>query len=127
VKALVGRQFSLFICIGLGATVVHVVIAAYLIGTQLMPPARGNAIAFIFANLFSYFSQSAYVFQRPRTPGQYWRFLCVSLFGLALVASISVGLEALGVHYLAGIAAVVFVLPVVTFVLHAIWTFPRIS
>ena len=110
------RQFSLFICIGLGATAVHVVIAAYLIGTQMMPPALGNAIAFIFANLFSYFSQSAYVFQRPPTPVQYWRFLCVSLFGLALVAAISAGLEVLGVHYLAGIAAVVFVLPVVTFV-----------
>jgi putative flippase GtrA len=127
VKALVGRQFSLFICIGLGATVVHVVIATHLIGTRLMPPALGNAIAFVFANLFSYFPQSAYVFQRPPTSVQYWRFLCVSLVGLALVAAISTGLEVLGAHYLVGIAAVVFVLPVVTFGLHAIWTFPRIS
>ena len=70
-----GWQFFRFICIGFGATVVHVAIAAYLIGTHTAPPTLGNAIAFIFANLFSYFSQSAYVFQRPRTPGQYWRFL----------------------------------------------------
>ena len=122
-KTLVRRQFALFLCIGLGATAVHVVIAATLIGTHMMPPALGNAIAFVVANLFSYFSQSAYVFrQQPRTV-QYWRFLCVSLVGLALVAAISTGLEVLGGHYLAGIAAVVLVLPIVTFGLHSLWTF----
>jgi hypothetical protein len=50
-----------------------------------------------------------------------------ALVGLALVAAISTALEVLGIHYLAGIAAVVFVLPVVTFGLHATWMFPRIS
>jgi putative flippase GtrA len=123
VKTLVRRQFAVFVCIGLAATAVHVVMAAHLIGTHMMPPALGNAIAFLFANLFSYFSQSAYVFQRPPTPVQYWRFLCVSLVGLAVVAAISSGFEVLGVHYLAGIAAVVLVLPLVTFGLHSHWTF----
>jgi putative flippase GtrA len=123
VKGLVRRQFALFLCIGLAATAVHVVIAAHLIGTHMMPPALGNAIAFLFANLLSYFSQSAYVFRRPSTPVRYWRFLCVSLVGLALVAAISSGFEVLGVHYLAGIAAVVLVLPIVTFGLHSLWTF----
>jgi putative flippase GtrA len=123
VKTLVRRQFAVFVCIGLAATAVHVVMAAHLIGTHMMPPALGNAIAFLFANLFSYFSQSAYVFQRPPTPVQYWRFLCVSLVGLAVVAAISSGFEVLGVHYLAGIAAVVLVLPLVTFGLHSLWTF----
>jgi putative flippase GtrA len=89
----------------------------------MMPPALGNAIAFVFANLFSYFSQSTYVFQRPPTPAQYWRFLSVSLVGLAVVAAISSGLEVLGVHYLAGIAAVVLVVPIATFGLHSLWTF----
>lgn len=120
---LVPRQFALFLCIGLGATAVHVVIAAYLIGTHMMPAAVGNAIAFAFANLFSYFSQSTYVFQRPPTPAQYWRFLSVSLVGLAVVAAISSGLEVLGVHYLAGIAAVVLVVPIATFGLNSLWTF----
>jgi putative flippase GtrA len=123
VTRLVRRQFALFLCIGFGATAVHVVIAAYLIGTHMMPPALGNAIAFVFANLFSYFSQSTYVFQRPPTPAQYWRFLSVSLVGLAVVAAISSGLEVLGVHYLAGIAAVVLVVPIATFGLHSLWTF----
>jgi putative flippase GtrA len=119
----VRRQFALFLCIGFGATAVHVVIAAYLIGTQMMPPTLGNAIAFVCAHLFSYFSQSAYVFQRPPSPVQYWRFLSVSLVGLAFVTAISAGLEVLGVHYLASIAAVVLVLPIVTFCLHSFWTF----
>lgn len=122
-KGPVRRQFALFLCIGLAATAVHVVIAAHLIGSHMMPPAVGNAIAFLVANLLSYFSQSAHVFRRPPTPVQYWRFLCVSLFGLALVVGISSGLEVLGVHYLEGIAAVVLVLPIVTFGLHSLWTF----
>ena len=113
----------MFLCIGLGATTVHVMIAAHLIGTHMMPPALGNASAFLVANLFSYFSHSAYVFHEQPKPLQYGRFLCVSLVGLALVAAISSGLEVLGVHYLAGIAAVVLVLPIVTFGLHSLWTF----
>lgn len=120
---LVRRQFALFVCIGLGATAVHVVIAAYLIGTHMMPPALGNGIAFAFANLISYVSQSTYVFQQPPTHAQYRRFLSVSLVGLAVVAAISTGLEVLGVHYLAGIAVVVLVVPVATFGLHSVWTF----
>jgi putative flippase GtrA len=123
VKTQVRRQFALFVCIGLGATAVHVVIAAHLIGTHMVPPTLGNTIAFVFAHLFSYFSQSAYVFRRPPTPVQYWRFLSVSLVGLAFVTAISAGLEVLGVHYLASIAAVVLVLPIVTFCLHSLWTF----
>lgn len=122
-KVLVRRQFALFLCIGLGATTVHVVIAAHLIENHMVPPALGNAIAFVFANLFSYFSQSAYVFQVPPSPVQYWRFLSVSLGGLALVAALSSGLEALGFHYMVGIAAVVLVLPIVTFGVHSLWVF----
>jgi putative flippase GtrA len=89
----------------------------------MMPPALGNSIAFLLANLLSYLSQSAYVFRRSPTPAQYWRFLCVSLFGWALVVAISSGLEVLGAHYLAGIAAVVLVLPIATFGIHRLWTF----
>ena len=120
---LVRRQFALFVCIGLAATAVHVLIAAHLIGTHMMPPALGNASAFLVANLFSYFSHSAYVFHEQPKPLQYGRFLCVSLVGLALVAAISSGFEVLGFHYLTGIAAVVLVLPIVTFGLHSLWTF----
>ena len=122
-KVVVRRQFVMFLCIGLGATAVHVVIATCLIGNHMTPPALGNAIAFVFANLFSYFSQSAYVFQRSPTRVQYWRFLSVSLGALALVAGTASALEALGVHYLAAIGVVVLVLPIVTFGVHSLWTF----
>ena len=124
-KSLVRREFGLFICIGLGATAVHVAIATYLIGTHMLPVALGNAIAFVVANLFSYFSQSSYVFQRPPTSVQYWRFLTVSLVGLALVVAISSGLEALGIHYFVSIGVVVLVVPIVTFGVHSVWTFRK--
>jgi putative flippase GtrA len=124
-KSLVRREFGLFLCIGLAATAVHVAIATHLIGTHMLPMALGNAIAFVVANLFSYFSQSAYVFQRPATSVQYWRFLIVSLVGLAFVVAISSGVEALGVHYLASIAVVVLVVPIVTFSVHSLWTFRK--
>ena len=124
-KSLVRREFGLFLCIGLGATALHVAIATYLIGTLMLPIALGNAIAFVVANLFSYFSQSTYVFQRPQTSVQYWRFLSVSLVGLAFVVAISSALEALGVHYLVSIGVVVLVVPVVTFGVHSVWTFRK--
>ena len=124
-KSLVRREFGLFLCIGLGATALHVAIATYLIGMLMLPIALGNAIAFVAANLFSYFSQSTYVFQRPPTSVQYWRFLTVSLVGLVFVVAISSGLEALGVHYLVSIGVVVLVVPIVTFGVHSAWTFRK--
>ena len=124
-KSLVRREFGLFLCIGLGATALHVAIATYLIGTLMLPIALGNAIAFVVANLFSYFSQSAYVFQRRPTSIQYWRFLTVSLVGLGFVVAISSALEALGVHYLVSIGVVVLVVPIVTFGVHSVWTFRK--
>ena len=124
-KSLVRREFGLFLCIGLGATAVHVAIATYLIGTHMLPVALGNAIAFVVANLFSYFSQSSYVFQRPPTSVQYWRFLTVSLVGLVFVVAISSGLEALGIHYLVSIGVGVLVVPIVTFGVHSVWTFRK--
>jgi putative flippase GtrA len=119
----VKRQLPPFLCIGLGATAVHAAIAAYLIGTHTMPLVLGNVIAFVFANVFSYLLQSAYVFQRAPTPLQYWRFLSVSLAGLALVVAISSVLGVLGVHYLVSIVAVVSIVPFLTFVVHRVWTF----
>jgi len=117
------RQLAPFLCIGLGATAVHVAIAAYLIGTHTMPLVLGNAVAFIFANVFSYLLQSGYVFQQARTPLQYWRFLGVSLAGLALVVATSSVLGVLRVHYLVSIVAVVSIIPFLTFLVHRVWTF----
>ena len=117
------RQLAPFLCIGLGATAVHVAVATYLIGTHMMSLAVGNAIAFVFANVCSYLLQSAYVFQRAPTPVSYWRFLSVSLAGLALVVAISSVLGVLQVHYLVGIVAVVSIVPFLTFLVHRGWTF----
>lgn len=122
-KRLVRRQFALFLCTGLGATAVHVAIAVYLIGSQMMPAAAGNAIAFVFANLFSYFFQSLYVFERRPALARYGRFVTVSLLGLGLAAFVANGLEVLAVHYLTGIAVVVLIVPIATFCLHSLWTF----
>jgi putative flippase GtrA len=119
----VPRQFIRFLWVGVGATALHVLVAAHLIGSYLMPAAAGNAIAFVLANLFSYFLHSLYVFDRRPTPDRYWRFLAVSLIVLVLVAVVSAGLEVIGAHYLAGIAAIVLIGPIATFGLHSIWTF----
>jgi putative flippase GtrA len=122
-KSLVRRDFALFLCIGLGATAAHVAVATYLIGTHMMSLAVGNAIAFVFANVLSYLLQSAYVFQRAPTPVRYWRFLSVSLAGLAMVVAISSVLGMLQVHYLVSIVAVVSIVPFLTFLVHRVWTF----
>ena len=117
------KQFVRFLWIGLAATAAHVVIAAHLIGYHMLSATAGNVVAFVCANLFSYFSQSIYVFDSRPTAVRYWRFLGVSLVCLGAVAAISWALEELGVHYLGAIAAVVLVVPFATFCVHSLWTF----
>jgi putative flippase GtrA len=117
------RQFVRFLWIGSAATAAHVAVAAHLIGNLAWSAPAGNAAAFACANLLSFLCQSLYVFDARPTPVRYGRFLGVSLVCLGAVAAVSWALEALGVHYLAAIAAVVLMVPFATFCVHSVWTF----
>lgn len=108
---------------GVIATGIHVAVATLLIYLLHASQVVANGVAFVIANIGSYLLNTLWSF--GATPGRdsYLRFLAVSLLGLMLTLAISAGAEALGASYWAGLAAILCVVPIVTFVLHRSWTY----
>jgi len=108
---------------GVIATGVHVAVATPLIYLLHASQVGANGVAFVVANVASYLLNTLWSFGATPTRDSYLRFLIVSLLGLAMTLGISAGAQALGFGYWAGLAAILSVVPVVTFVLHRTWTY----
>jgi putative flippase GtrA len=108
---------------GVIATGIHVAVATPLIYLLHASQVGANGVAFVVANIASYLLNTLWSFGATPTRDSYLRFLIVSLAGLALTLGISAGAQALGLGYWAGLATILSVVPVVTFVLHRTWTY----
>ena len=108
---------------GVIATGIHVAVATPLIYLLHASQVGANGVAFIVANIASYLLNTLWSFGAIPTRDSYVRFLIVSLLGLGLTLGISAGAQALGLGYWAGLAAILSVVPAVTFVLHRTWTY----
>lgn len=123
----IGRQFTGFSLIGVLNTIVHLVIVTGLVEIFFAHPMPANAIAFICANLFSFWANSRWSFQTTLTRQRYLRFFTVSLIGLAIsILAIAVS-EALKWHYLVGVLLAFTVLPIITFFAHKKWTWSNLE
>ncbi|HSW05009.1 GtrA family protein [Aquabacterium sp.] len=116
------RQFASFAAIGALNAGIHVALVAGLVEAAGWTPVPANVLAFVVANLFSFWANSRWTFQSRRNLRRYARFITVSLAGLALTLSISALGQALGWHYLASVALLVGVLPIVSFGANRFWT-----
>ena len=116
------RQFAGFSVLGLVNTAIHLAVVVGLVEGVAVFPVVANGLAFVCANVFSFWGNSRWVFRARPTRQRYARFLLVSLLGLA----VSLGASALGEsrhwHYLAGVALSFALLPALTFFAHRIWT-----
>lgn len=111
---------------GIGVTALHVVVAASLVELSHAGPAAANGIAFIAAALVSFLVNARFTFRAQAAGGPLVRFLLVTGLCGALSAAIAAVAEAQGLDYRIGIAAVVAIVPVLSFLLHNFWTFrPR--
>lgn len=108
---------------GLVSTGVHVSVAATLLAATFAGPTLANAIAICVATTCSYLLNTLWSFSAGLTRANLARFLAVSLGGLALTSAIAHTVAALGGHPWAGVAAVVVVVPPVTFLMHRYWTY----
>ena len=108
---------------GVIATGIHVAVATPLIYLLHASQVGANGVAFVVANIASYLLNTLWSFGATPTRDSYFRFLIVSLLGLGLTLGISAGAQALGLGYWAGLATILSVVPVVTFVLHRTWTY----
>ncbi len=116
-------QFLRFAMVGVANTAVHAGVVIGLMETLAPPAAVANACAFIVANLMSYCINSRFTFRVPMSWLGYRRFLLVSLVSLGLTLLITSWVEYMGWHYGVGLLMVVFIVPVLKFIVRKLWAF----
>ena len=120
-------QFGRFGVVGVLATAVHFSAVVALVEWFAASPLPANALGYGLAFAVSWFGSSRWTFRgaavvRFAVP----RFVCVSLLGLVLNQAVNaLVIDGLGGHYLAGLAAALVIVPVVTFTLNRIFVFPQ--
>lgn len=117
------RQSLRFGLSGLFVTGLHVVIAAGCINHLGFRPEIANGIAYVIATITSYTINTMWSFKSVPVIGNLLRFLAVAIGGLLLTMLITGIIDRLGFSYWLGIAAVVAVVPPLTFLLHRNWTY----
>lgn len=123
----IGRQFTGFSLIGVINTIIHLLIVTSLVEIYVVHPILANAIAFIFANSFSFWANSYWSFQTAPSRQRYLLFFAVSLAGLTVsILAIAIS-ETLRWHYLVGVSLAFIVLPIVTFFAHKKWTWSNLA
>lgn len=117
------RRLIRFGVAGVMSTLVHVTVAVACVEEAGLPPVVSNGLAFLVANVFSYFVHTYWSFSHQPRRKSFFRFFIVSLAGLGSALLISWAVEHHGMHYLYGIALTIVALPAITFALHNFWTY----
>lgn len=112
-----------FALTGLMATSIHAAVAITLIESLRLHPAAANGAAFLLANLLSFFTNTLWSFQARLSLRVWLRFVAVSIAAWVLTMAIAWCVECWGGHYLLGIAAVVTVVPLLSFAAHRLFTY----
>lgn len=120
-----GRQLTGFSLIGVANTLIHLMMVTGLVELLSVHAVAANGMAFITANLFSFWVNSRWSFRVAVTCQRYMRFLAVSLLGLTVSLLASTVAEALNWHYLAGVALLFCIMPLLTFFSHKFWTYAK--
>ncbi|MBA2923319.1 GtrA family protein [Pseudomonas sp. P7] len=116
-------RFIRFCCVGVCNTVIHIGLVLLIVELFLLAPPIANVIAFLFANMTSYFFNANWTFQKKRSIKLYFKFFLVSLIGLAISWSavwLSVYLQA---HYLIGVIGSIFLVVIVSYTLNRYFVF----
>lgn len=116
------RRFSGFSVIGVINTLIHLLVVTGMVELSDASAVGANCLAFVIANVFSFWANSRWNYGTPMTGRRFKRFFAVSIAGLMVTAGISAVASAQGWHYLAGTALVFVTLPVLTFIAHQKWT-----
>ncbi len=108
---------------GLIVTGLHTLVAIMAITMAQLSPAIANGLAFLIATLCSYQLNTRWSFSAVVEQKNFYRFSFVSAIGLFLAVSISGTAEHFGFNYLIGIAMVVCIVPIMSFLFHNFWTY----
>lgn len=113
--------------VGVFATLIHVIVASWLIEGKFQTPVPvANIFAFLVATTFSYIGNTKWSFSENFSRSNGMRFSVTAVIGCFLAYIISVVADNMGLHYLIGIALIVLCIPAMTFLSHFFWTYrPR--
>ncbi|MGE1084315.1 GtrA family protein [Pseudomonas shirazensis] len=117
------HEFIRFGLVGVTNTAVHAGIVIALMEILAPPAFVANGVAFCFANVMSYLLNSRFTFKMPASLLGYRRFLAVSLVSLGLTLLITSAVEYLGLHYSVGLVLVIFIVPVLNYLVMKLWAF----
>ena len=118
-----GKRVLRFAFSGLLVTVLHTVIAIFVMEKVVPTPPLANGVAFAVATSMSYVLNTTWSFSAPLHGKSLLRFCLVSLAGLLLAMAISIGVQLFGMNYCYGIGLIICIIPPITFVLHNFWTY----
>ena len=117
------KQFLSFSGIGFINTMIYMLITVTVVELMNINPVLANIIAFVSANIFSYWANSRWSFRATLSSGRFFKFFTVSIIGLLLTISISTNAQAMHWHYLTGVAILLCTMPILSFVSHKFWTY----
>lgn len=116
------RQLAGFSGAGIINTFIHLGVVVALVEGASVHPVIANTLAFLTANVFSFWANARFGFGAVPSRRRYLRFLAVSIAGLMLTVILTSTAAALGWHYLLGTVMVFAALPILTFIAHREWT-----
>lgn len=116
-------QFIKFAVIGVLNTLIHGGILTLAVEAFKADVVVANLIAFITANVFSYFMNSIVTFKAPIALLYYVKFFATSLFSLGLTLLIAWLAELYGLHYLVGFLFIIVLVPILSFFIMKFWAF----
>lgn len=119
------RNLGGFSIIGVINTAIHLTVVMFLVECLNYHSVAANCLAFVTANIFSFYVNSRWNYRIPMERSRYWRFFVVSIAGLVITAAVSATAQKLGWHYLMGTGAIFVVLPAFTFAAHHWWTWGK--
>jgi putative flippase GtrA len=108
---------------GLLTTLTHIAVAYTATMRFALHPGLANGLAFVIANSLSFALNTLWTFRAEASMRTWRRFAAVSLLGAAVSTGIATIVAAAGGHPLLGIALVVSIVPVLSYVAHRRYTY----
>jgi putative flippase GtrA len=96
----INRNFLIFCVIGCANTAVNFAVVVTIIGLFDISQIYANVLAFVVANIFSFFANSTYNFKTELTTKNYVKFFSASLYSLIIVAIFSYVADAMNINYI---------------------------
>ena len=116
-------RFLRFCTVGVANTVLHLMVVYALVELLMFAAPLANALAFVVANLFSFFANSRWTFQQSSDIQRYLRFVAVSCVGLAISWLSVVGAQSMGFHYMLGVVVSVVAVALSGYILNRLFVF----